>query len=235
MYKLIVTGAPGAPYAVNANIPYPFETVGTNPVHAPADNSLTITSPANGVIKVGDYGFTPSLGITPKTISMNGNISSDGSSEVTIHLRYGLLGTQSYTPLGNLDADYITGTTKDIPNYAKYNFVATETNSNKNTFQSEVIESENIFKKIAGFGGVVRTPTEDPVVGAQIDIYTTTVPPIKINTTPLSTDENGYYQFPYKYNGKQTSFTVKLTSPVVQQLSATVKSNTWVITNFTVP
>jgi hypothetical protein len=236
MYKLIVTGAPGAPYVIDANIPYPFETVGANPVRAPADNSLVVTSPTNGIIKLADYGVSPQLGVTTRTVSMNGNISSDGSSEITIHLRYGLLGTPAYTPLGDLKAD-TTGTIKDIPNYAKYNFVATETTSGEDSSASEVIESENKFQKVAGFGGVVKDINEDPVKGAKVLI---TGPGLPAAGVEVTTDTNGYYQHLFKYTGKSTSFTIKLKSSLVPLYSEqiqiqTAKSNSYVITNFTIP
>ena len=237
MYKLIVTGSPGASYSINADIPYPFETVGTNPVRAPADNSLSITSPTNGVIKIDGYGNTPQLGITKQTISMKGKISPDGSSEITIHLRYGLLGTDAYTPLGNLAADH-SDNSKDIPNYAKYKFVSTETNSNKNTAQSEIIESENEFKKIAGFGGVVKdTIGEDPIPNAKITI---TGPGVPAGAFAI-TDPNGYYQYVFKYTGKSTSFAIKLessSSPLVYGSMTqyqNAKSNSYLITNFIIP
>ena len=40
----------------------------------------------------------------------------------------------------------------------------------------------------------------------------------------------------YKYSGKETTFTVKLITPVAQQQNVTLKSNGWVVASpFTVP
>jgi hypothetical protein len=167
---------------------------------------------------------------------MTGNISSDGSSEVTVHLRYGLIDTPNYTPLGDLTAD-TTVAYRDIPNYAKYNFVSKETTSGKDTTQSEVIESENDFKKIAGFGGVVKDINEDPVAGAKVRI---TGPGLPATGTVVTTDGNGFYQLLFKYTGKSTSFSVKLESSTTpsypsQTQNQTVKSNTYLVTNFAIP
>ncbi len=54
---------------------------------------------------------------------------------------------------------------------------------------------------------------------------------------PLGTayvDENGWYLWNYKYTGKATTFTVKLPA-YGQSKSVTLKSNGFVIANFTVP
>jgi hypothetical protein len=48
------------------------------------------------------------------------------------------------------------------------------------------------------------------------------------------TDADGWYMWQYKYTGKASTFTVKLPAYNLQQ-SVTLKSNAFVVVNFTVP
>jgi hypothetical protein len=49
------------------------------------------------------------------------------------------------------------------------------------------------------------------------------------------TDADGWYVWTYKYTGKATTFTLKLRAPYNLSQSVTIKSNGFVIVNFTVP
>jgi len=54
------------------------------------------------------------------------------------------------------------------------------------------------------------------------------------------TDADGWYMWQYKYTGKAATFTVKMTPPLpyaqtTQSQSVTLKSNGYVVVNFTVP
>ena len=48
------------------------------------------------------------------------------------------------------------------------------------------------------------------------------------------TDADGWYQWTYKYTGKAAAFVVKLPDYNLQQ-TVTLKSNDYVVVNFTVP
>jgi len=56
----------------------------------------------------------------------------------------------------------------------------------------------------------------------------------------VTTDEDGVYLLVYKHTGKAATFTVKMTPPLpyaqtTQSQSVTLKSNGYVVVNFTVP
>jgi hypothetical protein len=53
-------------------------------------------------------------------------------------------------------------------------------------------------------------------------------------TATVSTDEDGWYVWPYKYTGKATTFTVRLPAYNVSQ-SVALKSNGFLVVNFAVP
>jgi hypothetical protein len=76
----------------------------------------------------------------------------------------------------------------------------------------------------------VVTVNEEPVAGATIRIKDSAGKTIGT----VETDENGYYFYYYKYNGKEATFTVTLTSAATGTRSqkVTLKSNKFVWTPF---
>ena len=95
----------------------------------------------------------------------------------------------------------------------------------------DTVYSENVFKRDPGIAGLVlKSGTGDPVPNVTVNIYDSTN---KLLVT-VSTDADGWYMWQYKYTGKAATFTVKLPAYTLQQ-SVTLKSNSFVIVNFTVP
>ena len=89
-----------------------------------------------------------------------------------------------------------------------------------------------VNEKDAGFGGVVRNSFEDPApLSTKVKISGPGV-----NNVIVLTDDNGYYTYLYKYTGKSVTFTISLPDyPTVAAKQFTVKSNSFVVTNFTIP
>jgi hypothetical protein len=50
----------------------------------------------------------------------------------------------------------------------------------------------------------------------------------------ITTDQDGWYVYTYKYTGKAATFTIELPAYVLSQ-SVTLKSNGYAVVNFTVP
>ena len=99
---------------------------------------------------------------------------------------------------------------------------------------SETVESYNDFKKDPGIGGLVlQSGTGQPIENAAVEIWQGTK---KMGSA--STDADGWYMWSYKYTGKAATFTVKLLSgpgvPSGQTQTVTLKSNGYLVVNFTV-
>jgi len=94
----------------------------------------------------------------------------------------------------------------------------------------DTIQSKNVFKRDPGFGGLVQWQNGDPVPSVMVKIFDS-------KNTPLATvltDDDGWYNWQYKYTGKAATFTVRLPAYSLAQ-SVTLKSNGFVTVNFTVP
>jgi hypothetical protein len=96
--------------------------------------------------------------------------------------------------------------------------------------------SYNEFKKFAGFMGyVTEIPAdgEDPVVGAEVEIFDKNGQSIGVAVT----DTDGFWMIPYKHKGKSAIFTIKLLAGVnypEQSLSVSVKANGFASVDFEV-
>jgi len=231
---------------VSLDIPYPFVTQGSVPIHVYTDATLDDNDCFVGLdeytgftvgVTTGNHGITTPSGAKgidlgshdgnlPGTSKATINISDlpeDGLVFVQVHLDFGLKGTAPYTPINSkLDADYTGGSGKDIPNLTDFNFVVTAGSD----VTPLIIENENVFKHDPGVAGLVKTTGEAPVVGATVKIYEKT----KLLGT-VTTDGDGYYSFYYKYTGKATTLTVKLPEYNAEK-SITLKSNGWVYLDF---
>ena len=86
-----------------------------------------------------------------------------------------------------------------------------------------------VEKHDPGFAGLVRDTYGNPVVNTPVQIYQGTA----LKQT-VYTDADGWYVWTYKYTGKATTFTLKLPAYNLSQ-SATLKSNGFMVVNFTVP
>ena len=88
--------------------------------------------------------------------------------------------------------------------------------------------SKNVFKKDPGIAGVVTDLSGTPLSGKTVKIHEGDTP-----KSTVTTDSNGYHQHVFTYNGKPTTFTIKLPEYNVQK-SVTIKSNKLVIVTFAV-
>src|SRR5439155_22431434 len=72
---------------------------------------------------------------------------------------------------------------------------------------TQTIQNNNAFKKDPGIGGLVLYNSDgDPVPNVTVKIYDSSN---KLLAT-VSTDQDGWYTWQYKYTGKAAMFTVKL-------------------------
>jgi hypothetical protein len=95
-----------------------------------------------------------------------------------------------------------------------------------------VVESTNVFKQDPGIGGLVLDTVGNPVPNVIVEIRNSTGALL----ATVSTDSDGWYMWHYKYTGKPTTFTVSLPGyPEVPSQTVTMKSNRFLIVNFTVP
>jgi len=220
-------------------LPYPFVTQGAMPIHIFSDVTVTVddgvtcfvpgTVVANSSEQVILSDYEPQdFEDPPSTTDVVVDLPPlpDGCHYINIHLDYGLKGTHGYSKDGQdnaINAMVLPIVEILIPDLQEYEFSA----SNDGT---DTVESENVFKRDPGFGGIVLNSGGDPVQGVKVEIYDSKS---KLLMT-VYTDEDGWYMWQYKYTGKAAIFTVKLPA-TGQQQSVTLKSNGFVTVNFTVP
>src|SRR2546425_2602684 len=94
---------------------------------------------------------------------------------------------------------------------------------------NQVASSTNAFKKDPGIAGLVQKANTELVANVPVTIYDSAGKAIYTTRT----DADGWYLWEYKYNGKATTFTVKLGSPYASQQTVTMKSNAFVLVSFT--
>ena len=148
-----------------------------------------------------------------------------GVAYINIHLDYGLKGTTNYSKDAmNGVIDYTTAAVI-IADKQSYVFDDSSTPGNS------TVQSENVFKRDPGIGGLVKlSGTSDPVPNVKVQIYDSS------NTllATVYTDQDGWYMWQYKYTGKAATFTVNL--PVYNLAQAvTLKSNGFLVVNVTLP
>jgi hypothetical protein len=91
------------------------------------------------------------------------------------------------------------------------------------------VTSVNVFKNDPGIGGLVTQASDQtPVAGAAVQIYDAKN---KLLAT-VTTDQDGWYMWNYKYTGKPATFTVKLVD-TGESTSVTLKANGFLVVNFT--
>ena len=96
---------------------------------------------------------------------------------------------------------------------------------------NQTASSENVFKKDPGIAGLVLKASGDPVAKVPVLIYDASHKLV----FSTATDQDGWYQWEYKYTGKATTFTVKLGGLYTgHEETVTIKSNGYVAVNFTV-
>ena len=79
----------------------------------------------------------------------------------------------------------------------------------------------------------MKSGTNQPQAGVQVKIYSGSSASGKPLAT-VYTDTDGWYMWQYKYTGKAATFTVNVPAYNLSQ-TVTLKSNGFLVVNFTVP
>jgi hypothetical protein len=227
---LLVGGLPDG--SLDINIPYPFVTQGAMPVHV--YDSVTVDpsgcfTPGNEITSQFTIEGVP-VTESPATINVSGPYT--GLVYVWVHLDYGLKKSTGYSKVYDMQpsCNLTLGLTDndadgniDVCDNDSYEFSNSATNS-------DTIWNKNVFKRNPGIGGtLLGSYANDPIPNVKVQIYDSTG--TKLLAT-VYTDEDGWYMWQYKYTGKSTTFLVK-TLKLLQRV--TMKSNGFVLVNFTVP
>src|SRR5439155_22029980 len=183
-------------------------------------NGHTCLVPGNEIgassvqIALPDYSSSPTF-TRSVTVSFT---SSTGFAYANIHLDYGLKKTGGYIKGGavrscNSAPNDAVGLAITIQDCSSYTF-----SQNNGTLTSQTVSNRNVFKRDPGIAGLVLNSAGTPVANATVTIYQGTKP-----LATVYTDQDGWYQWPYKYTGKATTFTLKLPTYSVSQ-TVTLKS-----------
>jgi len=230
-------------YVRNGEQSYPFITQGDNPIQGhdgvgiasgcfvpsgSVDVSVDTSTDAqtnSGHIAVVllDYGNSPIVGTTPASVDITSTVPPSGLLYVTIHLDYGLKGLFYGKDTNNNAVDPLSIATIIIPEGVSYTFEARDTSLS----DSQTLTSTNAFKHDPGIAGVVLNTDGTPMPNVKVQILDSKG---KVLAT-LLTDNDGAYQWQYKYTGKPTSFTVKLPDYNLKT-TVTFKSNGFIVVNF---
>jgi hypothetical protein len=219
---------------ITFTLPYPFVTQGAVPIHVYSSVATTTVSGQTCLIpgteiahsseqitlesyKGGTFGST-----TTATVAFT---SKTGFAYANIHVQYGLKGTSGWSKGGVSGKDAVNSLGfPTIVNDQTYLFEETDGSPDKQT-----ASSENVFKKDPGIAGLVEKASGDPVANVPVYIYDSSNHLVFKGLT----DQDGWYQWEYKYTGKAATFTVKLGSPYTgHQETATIKSNGFALVNF---
>jgi len=216
-------------------LPYPFVTQGAMPVHVYENVTMeyydrqTCFVPGNEIansptqVTLDDYdsGSTTAVEVCIPYVP-------GGLAYINMHLDYGLKGTTGYSK--NYQDDAVeAGDSSNIliPQLQPYYF-------GDSTGNGDEVYSENVFKRIAGIGGLVLADNGDPAPNIAVEIYDPHGMPI----TTVLTDQDGWYVLQYKHTGKASLYTVTLPDLLpAYDLTQTVtlKSNGYVNVDFDLP
>jgi hypothetical protein len=236
-FNAFAAGTPGTTETVTLTLPYPFVTQGANPVHVfdsvtVVENGETCLTPGNPVtssadpptVALSDYGGGSTI-----DVDVTFEFPSTGFAHITVHLNYGLKHLASKCrPDNKIDVNVTCDLpqSEDIDNHAPYTFSFSNGESG-----SATVENENVVKNDPGIAGLVTSAaTGDPVAGAMVEIYNSSGRKL----VTMYSDADGWYQWTYKHTGKAAAFVVRLPAYNLQQ-TVTLKSNSYVIVNFTAP
>lgn len=261
-YNVFYTNAgPGNDVTFTLVIPFPYVTQGATPIHVYDTvtmvqlNGQTCLLPGNEIYHASQYIFLgngyDSMGKTATLIvTVPASVVPDtGTVYLNIHLDYGekKVGGWSKTaksagtcpvPLGKSpsdsdDADNSTGVI--ICNFQQYTFSYSAVDGSGAQGDSPTVMSENVFKNDPGIAGLVVDAWGTPVPNVKVEIWQGSEWKVT-----LSTDENGFYMWAYKYGGKPTTFTVRLPDTPgsdgnPMERSFIFKSNGFAVVNFHLP
>jgi hypothetical protein len=217
---------------ISIDLPYPFVTQGAVPIHiytgltfANYNESLCF-DPATEIANSSTQVTLDSYGSSDtKTVVVSLPPLPGGMAYINIHLDYGLKITTGYAPDGSSNATQIVNTVPQImiPNPSIYNF-------SDSSGYGDQVQSENVFKKDPGIGGLVQEELSgDPVPNVTVQIYDASAK----KTWTVYTDEDGWYMWQYKYTGKPANFTITLPDYNEQQ-TVRLKANGFLNVPFTV-
>jgi hypothetical protein len=255
-YNVWYAGVAGDEFTMEIDIPYPFVTNGAVPIQVHGvfttdENDCYVPghslnadfeilndfldptpSPSGNPIITLDY-YGDEVVINPEnqtTIYISGTVPVSGLVYVTVHLEYGLMRTEDWTP--NLDTNNANnnsiGTIIEEGQPYKFSFIAENSIDDSDTQNPTSI---NIFKKVPGTGGTVLTEgTMFPMPGVQVQLYD----PESLLIGYAETDEDGFYMIIYKHKGKRATYNVVLPDLDLSQ-EISLKGNGFDIANFEVP
>jgi len=220
------------PTTLTITLPYPFVTQGAVPIHVYSGVQSMIsmggqtcfvpgTELANSSTQVTLMSYSQQVFGSTTTITVNLPSLPSNFAYVNIHLDYGLKGTTGYSKGAQNQAMGATTTIND-----KVSYIFSDSLGG-----SATVQNENVFKRDPGIAGLVRNANTDPVPNVQVKIYDSSN---KLQVT-VYTDQDGWYMWQYKYTGKAAPFTVKLPAYNNLAQSVTLKSNAFVVVNFSVP
>jgi hypothetical protein len=204
-------------------IPDPFVTQGANPIHVYDGVSLynddTCYTPGDAV------SATWSKVTGGYEVTFDADDVTSGLAYVAIHLDFGLKGTGGFTKDATNNA---LKTGSNVLNLTSYNF-SFDDDGSAPPVASDTVQNFNIFKKNPGAAGMsLQAATGDPIAGVRVQVLDSKN---KVIATVFS-DQDGYYQWLYKYTGKPTTFTFRLPDYGKSQ-SLTFKANGFQEVNFT--
>ena len=226
----------GSTRPVTISLPYPFVTQGAVPAHVYSTVEVntkdcyvtgTEVKNFNKVVTIDPTAACAFGTPSPYTIDVP-NPELGKSYYLNIHLDYGLKKTTPYTNSYN-DAVRTSCTIEDQTDYVF--------SDDARPGDSDTITNTNTFKKNPGIGGMMLTKSSDsPVKNIPIQIFsgTDTSSKGKILGT-MTTDEDGWAFYAYKWTGKAATFTLKPQYTGIPVQTLTLKANGFVWTTFQVP
>ena len=248
------TGSATGTVTLTILVPYPFVTQGSQPIrvfdgYTPGDftsHGADITStfkiagtpsktPSNALaITLSDYGTS---GFTEVYITLNGPVPASGIIYVDIHLDYGFKGSNGWSgdpkTTGTSPATCQTGGTcaslpgwgvgKKVPVTGTYTFGFTV----GALHETQIVTSINALKQDPGIAGLITDVNKTPIPNAKVTISGPSV------SATVYTDEDGWYQYVFKYTGKAATFTITASSTSwTQTKTVTLKSNGYIEVDF---
>ena len=247
-YNVFYTGAGNE--TITLTLPYPWITQGNVPIHAYSSVTANVNSlgqtcltpgsllpnPPQSFVTMQDYGVAYKFDDQTHTVTVQVPPTPTGFIYLNIHLDYGLKGTTGYAKggSGNDAVSYTEQTKTLIPDLQQYTF--SDTYSSGFGLNSHTVTSVNAFKRDPGIGGMVfKSDGVTPASKIDVSISQITGGKTANVTGTVTTDEDGWYMWQYKWTGKAVDFTVKPTKFPALVKTVTLKANGYLVVNFTLP
>ncbi|NBP25413.1 MAG: hypothetical protein EBU81_12880 [Proteobacteria bacterium] len=249
-FNLFYNGRPGTVVTLNLTIPYPYVTQGAQPIHAydgvsvvPGASGQECYIPGNGFFvnstQVVLSNYAPQTMGSSTTVSVTLTVPSTGFVYLNMHLDYGLKRSSGYAKGGPSGNDAIDPSTLQvlIPDRGSYRFAFSDGVESA----SDSICNINVFKKVAGVGGMVakKYTTFDGVPATRgLEGGSLVLKDAKgLILANGKTDSDGWYFCNYKWTGKSTTLYLTLTPPgaAPQTQPVTLKANGYAQLDFEIP